>query len=83
MKELSSSDLVDCSMAEPKDQVGIDLPGGGLLLASYKVLYKAKLRSYKVCKASYLILGLALYCSLLEDSSITMLSVKLILTGKN
>ena len=78
MKELSSSDLVDCSMAEPKDQVGIDL-----LLASYKVLYKAKLRSYKVCKSSYLILGLALYCSLLEDSSITMLSVKLILTGKN
>ena len=28
MKELSSSDLVDCSMVEPKDQVSIDWVAG-------------------------------------------------------
>ena len=73
MKELSSSDLVDCSMVEPKDQASTILTGRRLG-GSYKVLYKAKLRSYKVCKASYLILGLAGSGAILEHSStVTML----------
>ena len=73
MRELSSSGLAGCSMVAQKDQVSLSRTSylnqrwlshikcsnerQGLAALCYKVLYKAKLQSYKAGKASYLILA--------------------------